>query len=116
VIENNQLMAHFPLFILQVNEVVKVNWATSWFVESNFEDFGFPKKLLNLQQIFFQKFHNGAKFCTKENGCKEPIIWRKLFDQFSSLDSLKQHSKIYVPDLYPSVLSLDSVTGSGHRE
>jgi hypothetical protein len=79
--------------------------------------FFFPKQLLNLQQVFFfQKFHNSAKFCTKENGCKEPIIWRKFFRQFSSLDSLKQHSKIYIPDLYPSVLSLDLVTGSGHRE
>ncbi len=88
-----------------------------WFfldTKSNGHEFEFA--IIEFATSFFQKIHNHAKFCTKENGCKEPIIWRKFFGQFSSLDSLKQHSKIYIPDLYPSVLSLDSVTGSGHHE
>jgi len=35
---NSQLMAPFHLCVLQVNEIC----ATSWFLESNSEDFGFP--------------------------------------------------------------------------
>jgi len=41
VTNSNQLMAPFPLCVLEVNEVMRANFSTSWLLESDLEDFGF---------------------------------------------------------------------------